>query len=76
MARRYIDSSIDELEALFKANLHSLQVLGEIREELTYRSTDRAKQLLREIRAVEEGMVPLPPKPLRPERPDDQGELL
>jgi hypothetical protein len=76
MARKHIKTGIDELEALFRANLHNLQVLGEIREELSFRKTDRAKQLLREVHAIEEGVVPRPPKPPRPERPDDQGEVL
>lgn len=76
MVRRYIKFPIEELEHLFHANLHNLQVLGEIREELTFRSSERAKQLEREVFAVVEGRVPIGPKPLRPEKPDDQGELL
>jgi len=76
MSRKYFAAPIEELEVLFKANLHNLQILGELREELTYRTSERAKQLHREIRGVEEGLMPKGPKPLRPERPDDQGELL
>lgn len=76
MARPHFRTPIEELEALFKANLHNLQILGEIREELTYRTSERAKQLIREIRGIEEGLMPKGPTPQRPERPEDQGELL
>lgn len=76
MTRRYIKSPIDELETLFKENLHNIQVLGELREELSFRATDRAKLLERQIVAVVNGTLPVGSKPPRPDRGDDQGELL
>lgn len=75
MIREYFSTPVEELEQLFKDNLHNLQVLGEIRRELTFRTSDRAKQLLREVEAVESGILPVPPKPPRPDRPDDQQVL-
>ncbi len=74
--RPHFDTTIDELERLVHENLHNIQVLGELRQELTFRTTERAKLLMRQIEAVVAGLLPVPPKPPAPERPDDQQELL
>lgn len=76
MSRQYLNAEIEELEALVKENLHHRQVLGEIRDELTYRSRERAKQLLREIDALLGGEVEPSPKPPREGGPEDQMDLL
>jgi hypothetical protein len=76
MARLYIAASLAELTQLVQENLHRKQVLGDVRAELSFRTTSGARQLEREVAAIIEGRVPLPPKPPRPDRPDDQGELL
>lgn len=57
-------------------HLDRRQVLGDVRDELTYRSTRRAKQLLREVEGVLTGAVPLPPKPPGPDTADNQMDLL
>ncbi len=75
MPRRYKNTPIDELESLVRENIHRKQVLGEVRDELTYRTKDRARQLLKEIEGVLAGTLPAPPRPPREERPEDQKEL-
>jgi hypothetical protein len=67
MDRKYFKVPIDELEALVKENLDHLQILGEIRDELTFRATKRGKQLLREVEGVLDG---------RMSRPEDQLDLI
>ena len=76
MGRKYVQTPVDELERLVRENLHHRQVLGEIRDELTYRETKRGRQLLREAEGILAGDIPLPPKPPRPDGPEDQMELL
>lgn len=76
MARPYIDHNIDELEAIFAANQNKRVVLAELLEELKRRRMPRAKQLRKEVQAVLEGVIPPPPRPVRPARPEDQTELL
>ena len=76
MDRKYFKTPIDELEALFKENLNHRQVMGEIRDELTFRTNKRAKQLLREIEGVLAGEVWVPDPPPRPDKPEDQLDLL
>lgn len=46
MGRPFKKAGIDQLEEIFEKHVHKRQVLGELKSELTYRSTDRAKQLL------------------------------
>jgi hypothetical protein len=67
---------VDDLESFFRGNVSNLQVLGEIRGELRFRQTDRARQLLKEVEGVLAGAVPLGPKPQRADRADDQTDLL
>ena len=76
MDRKYFKTPVDELEALFKENLNHLQVLGDIRDELTHRDTPRARQLLREVNGVLAGVVPAPDTPPGPERAENQLDLL
>jgi hypothetical protein len=75
MARIYFHTSVDELEALVREHGSNAAVLGPIWEELTFRSTDRSRQLLREVRALLDGQIPQPPAPPRPDSPDDQTTL-
>ena len=76
MARQYIKASIEELEKLVADNQNRLQVLGDIRAELTYRETPRAKQLLREVEALLGGQVKMPPKPAPKDSTDNQLDML
>ena len=76
MDRKYFKTPIDELEALFKENLKHLQVLGDIRDELTYRDTPRARQLQREVDGVLAGVLPAPDRPPGPDRAENQLDLL
>ena len=76
MERKYLDTLIDSLEALVSENLSHRQVLGEVRDELTYRKTRRAKQLLKEIEAVLAGELSVPDPPPRPDKSENQLDLL
>ncbi len=76
MARPYMQTALADLREMVRANLHNPQVLGEIRAELSFRKTDGARQLERELRALSDGQLTTPPRPPRPDRPDDQGELM
>lgn len=76
MKRKYLDTPIDQLETLVSENLRRRQVLGEIRDELTFRKTPRARQLLREVDGLLRGAAPMPPGPRRPESNDDQLDLM
>jgi hypothetical protein len=69
------NASIDELEKLFDKHRADHAVLGRLREELTYRTTPRAKQLRREVEGVIEGLVPVE-KRVRAAQPEDQLGLL
>ena len=75
MAREYMKHSIDQLEELLKKHSSNHQVLGELRSELTYRSTPRAKQLLREVDGLINGVASPLKKDMKPPTPDDQGAL-
>ena len=75
-ARKYFEVDISELERLVRQNKHSLAVLGEVREELTYRKTERAKQLRKEVEALVAGRLPMPTRPKRPDSPDKQIDIL
>jgi hypothetical protein len=73
--RSFIKASIQELERLLSQHKSDHAVLGRLREELTYRTTDRAKQLRREVEGVIEGLVPVKKK-TRPPQAEDQLGLL
>jgi hypothetical protein len=45
MPRKYFRASIQELEALFKGQNDSIEVLQELHDELAHRTTDRAGKL-------------------------------
>ena len=70
--RPYQRHSIDELGTELKKHRTNHQVLGELRSELTYRTTPRAKQMLREVTALIKGSITLPPTPMKPPEPNDQ----
>ena len=72
--RGYLKHTIDELEKEVAANRDRPAVLGPIRVELEHRTTPRAKQLLKEVRALVEGDIPKS-KPPRATRPADQTSL-
>lgn len=72
MSRPYLEHSIEELEGIFKENRHSRPVLAELREELLHRQTSRAKNLLRDVRALLEGEVRMPRRPPPPDDPEHQ----
>jgi hypothetical protein len=76
MARPYFQTSLADLREMARTNVHNQQVLGEIRAELSFRRSDAARQLERELLAIADGRLSPPPRPPRPDRPDDQGELL
>jgi hypothetical protein len=73
--RPFSKASIGELEKIFETHKSDNPVLGRLREELTYRKTERAKQLRREVEGVIEGLVPVE-KRTRAARPEDQLRLL
>jgi hypothetical protein len=73
--RPFINATIDELEKLFSEKKSDHAVLGRIREELTYRTTHRAKQLMREVQGVIDGVVTVK-KTVRPAQPENQLGLL
>lgn len=72
--RPYVKHRIDQLKELVLQNRHSKAVLGPIREELEYRKIAGARQLLKEVRALVEDVVP-PPKRTRASRSTDQTDL-
>jgi hypothetical protein len=73
--RPFMRASIKELEKLLSQHRSDHAVLGRLREELTYRTTRRAKQLRREVEGVIEGQVPIKKEP-RPAQAEDQLGLL
>lgn len=76
-ARKYFEADIVELERLVRENKHSRAVLGEVSEELTYRkNTERANQLRREVEALLDGRVARPRRPLKPDSPENQIDIL
>lgn len=76
MDRPYLASTIDELEQIVKENLSNRTILAQVREELGFRTTRRAKQLHREVEALLRGELPIPPRPPRPDGPDNQLSLI
>jgi hypothetical protein len=76
LSRPFSEASIKQLQGIFRENRYKRVVLGELREELGFRKTRKAKQLLKEVLAVLAGEVVLPPKPVRSSKPEDQFELL
>lgn len=76
MSRPYFKHSIDDLEKLVRTHMHSHAVLGDIREELTFRETDRAKALLRDVMGLLTGVVEMPVREPRSDSPDNQFGLL
>jgi hypothetical protein len=73
--RPFFKAPIEELEKLLSQHRFDHAVLGRLREELTYRTTRRAKQLMREVEGIIEGRVPTEKK-TRPAQPEDQLGLL
>jgi hypothetical protein len=74
--RPYFKASVEELEALLQKHKSQRFVLAQLREELKFRRTERAKQLRREVEGLLTGIVPMPPKPARAARPEDQLRLI
>ena len=72
--RPYSQAKIEELERLVAANRAEFAILGPIRQELEFRKTRRAQQLLREVRGIVEGDVPRARMQL-PDSTDNQVEL-
>lgn len=73
--RPLMKATIGELEKLLSQHRSEHAVLGRLREELTFRTTRRAKQLRREVEGIIEGLVP-DKKTTRPAQPEDQLGLL
>ena len=76
MSRPFSEASVMELEALFKKEANNRFVLAQLREELAFRKTKRALQLRKEVESSLDGTVPMKPRPARPDRPEDQIDLL
>ena len=76
MTRNYLDATIEELETLVSEHQHRRQVLGEIRDELTFRKTQRAKQLLSEVEGLLRGAVRMPSRPPPADSPENQLDIL
>lgn len=76
MARPYFDMTIPQLERLVADHREKPAVLGQVWEELTYRDTDRSRQLMREVLGLLNGVVPQPPPPLQADGPEKQIDLL
>lgn len=75
MTRTYLKNDLESLRALVLKHADQPGVLGPIHEELTYRSTDGAVQLRREVRALLDGTVQPPPKKNLPDVPENQRPL-
>lgn len=69
MDRPFSEASIDELEEIFDKHVHKRPVLANLKSELAFRSTKRAKQLLTEAQGVLDGDVSVPKPP--PEDSED-----
>ena len=76
MNRPYFKATVEELEVLLQKNKSRRFVLAQLREELKFRRTERAKQLRREVEGLLSGIVPMPPKPIKAARPEDQLHLI
>ena len=76
MDRPFFDTSVDQLEGVLRKHKDQRVILQQVRDELQYRGTKRAKQLIREVDGILEGTVPVHTKRPRPARPEDQLHLL
>lgn len=76
MDRPFFDTPVDQLEDLLRKHKSQRVILQQLRDELQYRGTKRARQLIREVDGILEGKVPVEPKRPRPARPEDQLHLL
>ena len=76
MDRPYMNENVETLEWLLSEHRNERFVLAQLREELAFRKTARAKQLSREVEGLLSGTVPMPPKPPQPSRPEDQLPLI
>ncbi len=76
MSRIWFESTIDELELLVAKHRSEPAVLGQVWEELTYRDSERSRQLKREVLGLLGGEIPQPAPPPRPDDPSDQIDLL
>lgn len=72
MDRPYMDASIEHIEKIVQDHKSERMVLAQVREELRFRKTRKARQLLREVLGILEGEVPVPPKPPREDTAEDQ----
>jgi hypothetical protein len=72
--RPYFKTPVEELEQIVAKSNTRKVVLAQIREELQMRTTDRAKQLLREVNGLLDGTVPSTRTP-PPDDPDNQLEM-
>jgi hypothetical protein len=75
MDRPYFEATIKELEVLLKKHTSQRVVLAQLREELAFRKTHRAKQLLHEIEGLLSGAVPPANRP-KAAKPQDQLRLM
>lgn len=76
MSRPFMEASIEEIEKIVQDHKSERLILAQVREELQFRSTRKARQLLREVLGILEGEVPVPPKLPRQDRAEDQLPLL
>lgn len=76
MSRPFMEASIEEIEKIVQDHKSERLTLAQVREELQFRKTKKARQLLREVLGILDGDVPVPPKPPRKDRVEDQLPLL
>lgn len=76
MNRPLFDAEIEDLEKIVREKSYSRTQLAEIREELGFRESARARRLLRDVVALLGGEIPMPKKPAPPPSPEDQIDLL
>ena len=69
-------ATIDDLERLLRERSWNRFTLSRLREKLTVRGTDRAKQVLREVHALLSETVPMPHRPPGADSPSSQIDLL
>jgi len=74
--RPFFKASIEDLEKLLAERAWDRFTLSRLREELTYRGTERAKQALREVEGLLSGTVKMPPKPAGADSTSSQMDLL
>ena len=75
MDRPYFEATVKELDNLLKRHKSQRVVLAQLREELEFRKTLRARQLLREVEGLLSGAVP-PPRRARAAKRQDQLRLI